>query len=185
MAGRRPKPTHLHKLQGTFNATRHGRGRAGEPIAEGDLHSPPRDLTPAQKDVWRYAIRHAPRGLLKRIDRDVLAVWCEARDRWNTARLMQAKLDASGELKLLIKGPLGLVESPYNSILEKTAKTMLRCATELGFSPAARPRLQIDQPPLSPDPDDPWQTTLRLVPAAKRVRIRPSRRSHRGRRASV
>jgi phage terminase small subunit len=111
MAGRRPKPTHLHKLQGTFNATRHGRGRAGEPIAEGDLHSPPRDLTPAQKDVWRYAIRHAPRGLLKRIDRDVLAIWCEARDRWNTARLMQAKLDESGELKLLIKGPLGLVES--------------------------------------------------------------------------
>jgi phage terminase small subunit len=143
MRGRRPIPTALHRLRGTFEPSRHGRGRAGEPIAEGDLHSPPRDFTPAQKEVWRCANRHAPRGLLKKIDRDVSAVWCEARDRWNTTRLMQARLDESNELKLLIRGPLGLVESPYNRVLEQTARTMLRCATELGFSPTARPRHHI------------------------------------------
>ena len=127
---------------------------------------PPRDSTPAQKEVWRYATRHAPKGLLKKIDRDVLAVWCEARDRWNTARLMQAKLDASSELKLLVRGPPGLDASPYNRILETTAKTMLRCASELGFSPAARPRLQIAPPARPPDEDDPW-ALLRLIPGGR------------------
>ena len=166
MAGRRPKPTALHRLQGTFNPTRHGRGRAEEPIAQGDLSAPPRDFTPTQKEVWRYAIRHAPKGLLRRIDRDVLAIWCEARDRWNIARLTQVKLDESNEIKLLIRGPFGLESSPYHRILETTAKTMLRCATELGFSPTARPRLQIAQPPRSPDPDDPWEV-LRLLPGGQ------------------
>jgi P27 family predicted phage terminase small subunit len=166
MRGRRPIPTALHRLRGTFEPSRHGRGRAGEPIAEGDLSAPPRDFTPAQKEVWRYATRHAPKGLLKRIDRDVLAIWCESRDRWNTARAMQARLDVDNQFKLLIRGQFGLEASPYNRILETTAKTMLRCATELGFSPAARPRLQITPSPWSPDPDDPW-AELRLVPGGK------------------
>ena len=166
MPGRRPKPTHLHRLQGTLNPTRH-RNRQFEPLAEGDLGAAPAGLTPSQQAVWRYAIRHAPRELLKKIDRDILLIWVEARDRWNTAREMQAKLDASNELKLLIKGPLGLEASPYNRILETTAKTMLRCASELGFSPAARPRLGVAPAASEPGADDPWSGLLRLVPGGK------------------
>ena len=62
--------------------------------------------------------------------------------------------------------PLGLVPSPYNDILDKTAKTMMRIAHELGFSPAARPRLEID--PVDPDPEhaNPW-AMLRVVPGGK------------------
>jgi P27 family predicted phage terminase small subunit len=168
MAGRRPKPTVLHRLQGTFNATNHGRDRANEPIAEGDLHAAPPGLTPSQRAVWHYAIKHAPKHLLKMIDRDTLLIWVEARDRWNVAREMQAKLDATSELKLLIRTPLGLAESPYNNILEKTARTMMRACQDLGFSPAARPRLQIGPAPASEGQGeaDPWQM-LRLLPGGK------------------
>ena len=168
MAGRRPKPTALHKLQGTYNATNHGRDRAHEPIAEGNLTITPPGLTPSQQAIWRYAIKNAPRHLLKKIDRDMLLIWVEARDRWNIAREMQAKLDSSNELKLLIRGPLGLVESPYNNILEKTARTMMRACQDLGFSPATRPRLQIaPQPPAASDGAiDPW-AMLRLIPGGK------------------
>lgn len=162
MAGRRPKPTALHRLQGTYNPTNHGRDRQFEPIAEGDLHRVPDGLTPSQQAVWRYAIAHAPRSILRKIDRDMLLIWCEARDRWNTAREMQAQLDRDSTLKLLIRGPLGLVSSPYNDILDKTAKTMIRVAQDLGFSPAARPRLQIPPQPEAEDDNNPW-SALRLV----------------------
>ena len=164
MRGRKPKPTALHRLQGTYNPTRHGRDRQFEPIAEGDLYKAPPGLTPTQQAVWRYAIAHAPKSVLKKIDRDMLLIWVEARDRWNTAREMQAQLNRDTTLKLLVRGPMGLVPSPYNDILDKTAKVMMRVAQDLGFSPAARPRLGTAPPPPANDPDNPWSGPLRLLP---------------------
>lgn len=163
MAGRRPHPTAMLQLRGSANVTRLARDRSHEPIPLGELadEEPPLDLTDSQEEIWRYAIANMPRGVMKRIDRDLLRVWVEASDRHNTARLMQAMLDRDSKLKLLIKTPEGFAPSPYNDILDKTAKTMFRAAQELGFSPAARPRLKAD--PLTidatPEPDvrsDPW-----------------------------
>jgi P27 family predicted phage terminase small subunit len=163
MAGRRPKPTALHQLQGTLNPTRHGRDRSREPIPLGDLDEPPHDLTDSQEAIWRYAVANMPRGVMKRIDRDMLRIWVEASDRHNTARLMQAMLDQDAKLKLLIKTKNGLEPSPYNDILDQTAKTMIRVAQELGFSPAARPRIKVEPPDTIEgklaEPDlraDPW-----------------------------
>ena len=160
--GRKPKPTELLKLRGTFNATDHGKGREFEPRPVGDLDEPPADLTDSQEDVWRYAVANMPRGVMKRIDREMLKIWVEASDRHNTARLMQAMLDQDSKLKLLIKTPAGFMASPYNDILDQTAKIMIRVAQELGFSPAARPRIKADPPAIDgkvAEPDlarDPW-----------------------------
>lgn len=142
----RRKPTEMLKLRGSYNPTLHGRDRKLEPIPLGELadEEPPPDLTDSQEDIWRYAIANMPRGVMKRIDRDILRIWVEASDRHNTARLMQAMLDRDSKLKLLIKTADGFAPSPYNDILDKTAKTMIRVAQELGFSPAARPRLKAD-----------------------------------------
>ena len=166
MAGRRPKPTALHHLEGTFHTGKHGRDRAFEPIAEGDLRRPPAGLTIAQLVIWRYAIKHAPKGVLKQIDRDLLLIWVEARARWEAARDAQARLDQDAALPLLIRTPMGLVASPYNDILEKTARTMIRVAQDLGFSPAARPRLKIVEAMAEEPADNPW-ASLRLVPGGR------------------
>jgi P27 family predicted phage terminase small subunit len=164
--GRRPKPTVLHKLHRTFNVTDH-RGRADEPTAEGELEEPPPDLSDAQEDIWRYAVAHAPRDVMRLIDRDILKAWVTCVDTHNTARLMQAQLDREAKLKLLIKSPLGLIESPYIRIMDNCAKTMIRLAQELGFSPAARPRLKVDHP-RQPEPEvaDPW-AMLKVIPGGK------------------
>jgi phage terminase small subunit len=168
--GRRPKPTALHKLHGTYNATNHGRDRAQEPVPMGDLEEPPPDLTESQEAGWRYAIANMPKGVVKLIDRGILKVWIEAEDRHNTARMMQAMLDQDTKLKLLVKGPNGLEPSPYNVILDKCAQTMFRAAQELGFSPAARPRLKLyAQQPDKPAADvraDPW-AMLQVIPGGK------------------
>jgi phage terminase small subunit len=169
MPGRRPKPSALHRLHGTVKSN-HAKDRAAEPLPLGDLEEPPPDLTDAQEDGWRYAVAHMPRGVVKLIDRGILKVWVEAEDRHNTARVMQAMLDQDTKLKLLVKGPQGLMPSPYNDILDKTAKTMFRAAQELGFSPAARPRLRVDQPKApTTEPDtraDPWRS-LQVIRGGK------------------
>jgi phage terminase small subunit len=160
----RRKPTELLKLRGSFNPTLHGRDRQFEPIPPGELadEEPPPDLTESQEDIWRYAITNMPRGVMKRIDRDLLRVWVEASDRHNIARLMQAMLDRDSKLKLLIKTADGLAPSPYNDILDKTAKTMIRVAQDLGFSPASRPRIKADPPTIDAQAEktdlraDPW-----------------------------
>jgi phage terminase small subunit len=171
--GRRPKPTALHKLHGTYNATNHGRDRKGEPVPLGDLEEPPPDLTESQEAGWRYAVTHMPKGVVKLIDRTMLRVWVEAEDRHNTARMMQAMLDQDTKLKLLVKGPNGLEPSPYNTILDKTAQTLFRAAQELGFSPAARPRLRVASAPDDridgTDPiRDPW-SMLQVIPGGKKA----------------
>ena len=79
---------------------------------------------------------------------------------------MQAKLDASCELKLLIKTPSGLVSSPYIRILDRTAKTMLRAVQELGFSPASRTRVKAPPKPAAVDPTNPW-AMLKLIPGGR------------------
>jgi P27 family predicted phage terminase small subunit len=156
----------LHKLHRTFNVTEHA-DRANEPIAIGDLVEPPVDLSDAQEDIWRYAVENAPRDVMFLCDRDILKAWVTCVDTHNTARLMQAQLDRDATLKLLIKSPLGLVESPYVRIMDNCAKTMIRLAQELGFSPAARPRLKASKPPATePEHTDPW-AMLRVIPGGK------------------
>jgi P27 family predicted phage terminase small subunit len=109
-----------------------------------------------------------PAGVLKRIDRAILTIWCEAEDRHRTAMAMQARLDATTELKLLIRTPQGLAPSPYIDILAKTARTMVRCAQELGFSPAARTRVEPPEATPQPSPaDSPW-AQLRLIPGGRK-----------------
>jgi phage terminase small subunit len=156
----RRKPTALLKLRGSYNPTLHGRERQFEPIPRGELadEEPPPDLTDSQEDIWRYAIANMPRGVMKLIDRDLLRVWVEASDRHNIARLMQAMLDRDSKLKLLIKTPDGFAASPYNDILDKTAKTMIRVAQDLGFSPASRPRLRADPLTIDAKPEDDLRT---------------------------
>lgn len=146
MRGRKPKPTVLHALQNTTNVTRH-RARRREPKLDGALSStPPSWMTESQRAGWRYALKHAPRGLLKPIDRGVLAVWVEAEDRHRTAAIQQARLDADNEQPLLVKGAEGQsCVSPYLAIMTKAALLMIKAASELGFSPASRPRISVPE----------------------------------------
>ena len=166
MRGRKPKPTSLHKLQGTINVTRHA-ARTREPVAEGDLYAPPDWLTESQQANWRHVIEHAPAGILRRIDQGILAVWVEAEDRHRMALIQQARLDVGNAMPLLTKGKDGLPRpSPYIGIITKAALIMLKAASELGFSPAARPRLAGAGFVPPPAADDPW-ARLKLLQGGK------------------
>jgi P27 family predicted phage terminase small subunit len=134
MKGRKPIPTALADLHGR---PRHNKAPRSEPKPVGDLDEPPAWMTDDQKDGWRYAIQHASPGLLKRIDRSALTAWVIAEDIHRQAVIMQAASP------LLIKAPKTgvLMQSLYLPIINRQALIMLKAASELGFSPTARPRI--------------------------------------------
>lgn len=121
-------------MLGTYRPARHG-ARAGEPVAVGALEDPPEWLTESQKKGWRYALEHAPAGVLARIDRAVLCVWVVAEDLHRQAVLKVAD-------NLIVKSPRAgePIQNPYLAVVNKQAQIMLKAASELGFSPASRPR---------------------------------------------
>lgn len=138
MPGPKPKPTHLKAVTG--NPGKRPLNRR-EPKPRGNLYDPPIWLTDAQRAVWTYAIETAPLGLLKRIDQSTLTVWVIAQDIYRQA---VAKLNA-GEGAMLIKTPNGMpAQSPYLSIVNKQAQIMLKAAGEMGFTPASRSKVEID-----------------------------------------
>jgi phage terminase small subunit len=78
--------------------------------------------------------------------------------------IAQAKMDQGSEHPLLVQGSAGtLMPSPYLRILNQSAELMLRCATEMGLTPASRPRLAgVATKPTPPAPDSAW-AKLRLL----------------------
>lgn len=132
MRGRKPTPAILAELRNNTH-----RPPRPEPQAFGNLADPPDHFTPSQCDAWNYAIRHAPPGMLKLIDRSVLETWVVAADLHRQAVIAQSKAG------LIIRAPnTGVpIQSPYLPIINRQALIMLKAASELGFSPVSRPRV--------------------------------------------
>jgi P27 family predicted phage terminase small subunit len=157
MKGRKPIPTVVHEARGTVNVTRHRAGRAAEPKPSGNLGlEPPDYLTAEQKEGWRHAMTYAPPGLLKQVDRGALVVWVIAEDDLRLANLAQARLNTSTSLPMLTKDKNDqAMVSPYQHVKKNAALLMLKAASELGFTPASRPRIASgDDPEL--DEASPW-----------------------------
>jgi P27 family predicted phage terminase small subunit len=135
MAGRKPKPTGLKVINGTFRSDRNSEA---EPFPSGDLKDAPSHFAPEQVEIWDYAISNAPRGLLKCLDMSTLEVWVVACSIHRDAVKKVAKIGQ------VVKTPLGFpVVNPYLSNANKQAQIMLKAAAELGFTPSSRSRVSI------------------------------------------
>jgi P27 family predicted phage terminase small subunit len=110
-----------------------------EPKPVGDLKESPPHFDEELREVWNYAIEHAPPGLLKKLDASVLETWCAAHV------LHRRAVAEVRKLGVLVKAPnTGLpIQSPYLPIVNKQALIMLRAVDHLGFSPASRTRIML------------------------------------------
>jgi P27 family predicted phage terminase small subunit len=148
MRGRKMVPSLLRDLHGNPSKTKRP---VDEPKPAGELHEPPDNLTPAQKEHWQYAIASAPPGLLRRLDREILVTFVIAVDIQQQANAVIAK---DG---LLIRNSAdpraALVRHPALAALTRAAATIAKCASEMGFTPVSRPRVSVNAgtaaPPLS------------------------------------
>ena len=136
MRGRKPKPTHLKLIEGN-PGKRPINGR--EPKPPTDQPTCPAHLSPTAKAEWkRRAATMNAIGLLTRIDRTVLATYCQAYGRWVEAERKLA------ETPPLLKTPAGYVQvSPWITISNKQVELMTWLMAELGLTPSARSRLAV------------------------------------------
>ena len=81
-------------------------------------------------------------GLLTRIDRAALALYCEAWGRWVEAE------EALRKYGVMIKAPSGYpVQSPYLAIANRAMDQMAKLLVEFGMSPSSRSRVTQAAPP--------------------------------------
>ena len=136
--GRQRKPTHLKLIEGTRDR-RPLRLRKCEANAKKPLRAPPDWFNNDLIASWNFALDHAPRGLLKEIDRALLTSWVIAEYIHQRA---SRQLLAS---QLLIKSPNGSpIQSPLLGIINRQVVLMKAIAAEMGFSPAARTRVIVE-----------------------------------------
>jgi phage terminase small subunit len=140
--GRPPQPIALHRLAGTYRPEVHA-SRAHEPLAEGDLRDdkPPHWLKERQKRIWHATIADAPRGILRRIDRQMFIEYVLLVDTVTEAAKAQNKL----QLVDLEGRP-----SFYLRLMRQTIELTSKLRGEMGFSPVARTRLATADPPAEP-----------------------------------
>ncbi len=145
MAGRKPKPTALKMLEGTYRKDR-ASGKEPEP---GPLTgNPPAHLNKEAKKHWKETFKLlAGVGVLTEMDADTLSLYCESKARWVYAK---KKLEKDG---LVITTQSGFpVQSPWLQICNKSHENMLKLAIEFGMTPSSRTRIKVDLPEEPSDP---------------------------------
>jgi P27 family predicted phage terminase small subunit len=149
---RRHRPALLKVITGSKRLPPHP-----EPDPPGDLREAPSWLTPSQREGWDYAIENAPRGLLKRLDRSILAIWVIAED------LHRQAAQKVAEHGMLIKTDAGPTQSPFMHVLNKQSLIMMKAAATLGIGPASRAGIAA-----APGPNH-----LLITGAGQHLQIRP------------
>jgi P27 family predicted phage terminase small subunit len=149
MRGRKPLPSNVVRLRG--NPGKRRRNEA-EPRPEPRTPACPGALGPEAKKEWqRLAKELAALGLLTRIDRGMLAAYCQAHALWQEA------VQAIERYGTMVKSPNGFpMQSPYVALANKQVDIMVRLAAEFGMTPSSRTRIRTAERP----PDDPFEDFL-------------------------
>lgn len=143
MAGRLPKPSALHLVQGTRSQVGRGKGAAGgkepDPTYLQDL-TPPAHLPDSAKEVWReLAPKLARSYLLTELDTLELERLCVATARWR-------KLTAATEEKQLMHnsetGSYSI--SPHVLLQQMYANQASHGLSKFGLNPADRARVMVN-----------------------------------------
>ena len=148
MRGRKPKPTKLKILQGTFRPDRHTGAEADPDVV---LPDPPKSLNKVAKAKWLELTRELYScGLLTTLDVDALENYCVLYARW-----LKAEEDISKN-GLIYKTPSGAwVQTPFVGISNRTLDIMNKIRTDFGMTPVARTRARAT-PPKKKGEDNPF-----------------------------
>lgn len=145
MRGRRPKPTALKVVQGTF---RPDRANKAEPRPARNVPKPPEWISREGKLEWkRVAPELGALGLLTGPDRAAFACYCESYGRLVRAqRALRRSVRANpGSEFDLIPSKHGRISNPLHRIIRHAMSDVVRYATEFGGSPVSRSRINVER----------------------------------------
>ena len=115
-------------------------------------------MLPVAKQKWRELVPHLiALGILAKIDRSMLAMWCQA---WARHRLLEAYLDENG-YSLELRSPaytdkkghrrkgavIGSKARPETAELKSLREYLKSGAADFGFTPSSRTRLAVSSKP--------------------------------------
>jgi P27 family predicted phage terminase small subunit len=133
---RKPMPS---IKSGTARQTKSVTRKASKAVPAVELLAPecPPELGPVARTEWHRIVPElASLNLIAHLDRGQLAIYCVAFAQWLEAAEFIQKFGS------MVKTPNGFpVQSPYVAILNRQADTMIRIASEFGFTPASRAKL--------------------------------------------
>lgn len=142
MKGRKPKPTKLKLLHGTFRPDRHTGAEADPDVV---LPDPPKSLNAVAKAKWLELSKelHAC-GLLTTLDVDALESYCVLYARWLYA---EEDIKKNG-LIYEVGGPGTKVyrQTPFVTIANQALEAMNKIRTDFGMTPVARTRARATPP---------------------------------------
>ena len=146
--GRKPLPTHLKVMRGTLRKDRLNRN---EPQVAPAFPACPRHLGQEAKREWRRVSKELrAMGLLTKVDRAALAMYCDARGRW---------VEALRRYGVMVKSPSGFpMQSPYLAVANKAMEQMRLLLGEFGMSPSARTRIHAQ--PVREEGESKWAGLL-------------------------
>lgn len=138
--GPRPKPTALKQAQGLRS---HKKQNTKEPKPMGPIGEAPKWMTKQERAVWDEYISLTPPGLLTSMDAPMFARWVAEYILYQRAHDIVSK---SNDLSTVAESGY---ESPIAAlaIMRKSSEVMLKIENEMGFTPAARTKIAINEPP--------------------------------------
>jgi P27 family predicted phage terminase small subunit len=144
--GRRPTPTHLKLLRGVPG---HHPLNKHEPEPSASVEPPPAPdfLSDYARAEWdRIAVELYRLKLLTVVDIAPLAAYCESYSVWRTSveklKEMAARDPAMSGLLVKTRHD-SVMQNPLCLTMRQAASDMVRYASEFGFTPAARSRINI------------------------------------------
>lgn len=146
MAGRKPKPTKLKVLQGTF---RTDRANKNEPMPDPCIPEAPDHLSKEALIEWGRITNELKKlGLITNIDMVALAMYCQC---WGRVIRYEKIVAEKGELYKTASGHIQI--SPAMCVLNKSMEQSHKFLTEFGLSPSSRTKVTAaNQQKI----DDPW-----------------------------
>ena len=147
MAGRKPKPTAVKKLEGNPGKRKLN---TKEPNPGKGMPDCPAWLLPEAKAEWiRLSEKLNQMGVLTEIDRSAFAAYCQSYARWKEA---QQHIDEEGSTFETEKGYQQ--QTPWVGIANTNQKLMLQAASEFGLTPSARSRIMAASGAVKDDVDE-------------------------------
>ena len=150
MAGRRPKPTALKKLEGNPGK----RPLNDDPkLPTLNAMSCPRHLSDVARKEWHRVVKElGAAGLLTVVDRTALAAYCQSFANWVEA---EQELQENGRVMKFDSGYQQV--SPWVTIAKQSLAEMRAFMTEFGMTPSSRSRIHVEKPEV----EDPFDAFVR------------------------
>lgn len=133
--GTKPTPTAILKLRGTFRPCRH----TGAVEAPASRPIMPRWLKGEARKEWQRLVPELMAvGIITRLDRDLLAIYCHT-----FAEYLDLLKLTDATRPIIRTTNRNIIQNPVLGILNRTITRLIRIGAELGLSPTSRAGLRI------------------------------------------